>query len=164
MQRILLYSSRGSALNPASMYEKREQLRKLYHGLPSALSREPIPPSVPPSSISMLSRFRGDYLKCRHCKFVLARKDAKISGFDSQSSLRYIRCPRCAKIITHAPEAGPITDVVKGVGIAATGVATIVLGFPVASVFALQAGSFLSLYGSLTALIRPGEQKRKKKM
>jgi len=163
MQKRLLYSSRGSVLNPASVYEKRERLRKLYHGLPSALGRGLTSPSVPPSSISMLSRFRGDYLKCRHCKFVLARKDAKISGYDSQSSLRHIRCPRCAKIITHTPEAGPITDVVKGVGIAAAGVATTILGFPAASVFALQAGSFLSLYGSLTALIRPGEQKKKKR-
>jgi hypothetical protein len=28
---------------------------------------------------------------------------AKVSGWDSQSSLRHIHCPRCGKIITHAP-------------------------------------------------------------
>jgi len=40
---------------------------------------------------------------CRHCGYVLPKKDATISGHDSQSSLRHIHCPRCGKIITHSP-------------------------------------------------------------
>jgi len=41
---------------------------------------------------------------CPHCGYVLPKKDAVISGYDSQSSLRYIHCPKCGKIITHTPE------------------------------------------------------------
>ncbi len=40
---------------------------------------------------------------CRHCGYVLPKKEAKISGWDSQSSLKHIHCPKCGKIITHAP-------------------------------------------------------------
>jgi len=41
---------------------------------------------------------------CPHCGYVLPKKDAVISGYDSQSSLRHIHCPKCGKIITHTPE------------------------------------------------------------
>ncbi|MFX0117171.1 MAG: hypothetical protein ACFFB3_21680 [Candidatus Hodarchaeota archaeon] len=40
---------------------------------------------------------------CKKCGYVLPKKDAVISGWDSQSSLRHIRRPRCGKIITHSP-------------------------------------------------------------
>jgi len=33
----------------------------------------------------------------------LKQKEAVISGWDSQSSLRHIHCPKCGKIITYAP-------------------------------------------------------------
>jgi len=38
---------------------------------------------------------------CKNCGYVLPKKDAAISGYDSQSSLRHIHCPRCGKIITN---------------------------------------------------------------
>jgi len=44
-----------------------------------------------------------DTYTCRHCGYVLPKKDATISGYDSQSSLRYIHCPKCGKIITQTP-------------------------------------------------------------
>ena len=46
--------------------------------------------------------FKGkDYYKCRHCGYVLRKEDAIVSGYDSQSSLRHVYCPRCGKIITY---------------------------------------------------------------
>jgi hypothetical protein len=43
-------------------------------------------------------------------------------------------------------------------------VAAVAVGGPVAGAFAMQAGSFLSLYGSVSALMSPGTQKKKKKL
>ena len=40
---------------------------------------------------------------CHHCGCVLPKKEAKISGWDSEHSLRHVHCPRCEKIITHTP-------------------------------------------------------------
>jgi len=40
---------------------------------------------------------------CPHCGYVLPKKEAKVSGWDSQSSLSHIHCPKCEKIITHSP-------------------------------------------------------------
>ncbi|MCW4015179.1 MAG: hypothetical protein NWF06_02305 [Candidatus Bathyarchaeota archaeon] len=40
---------------------------------------------------------------CRHCGYVLPKKDAVISGFDAQNSLCHIHCPKCGKTITHSP-------------------------------------------------------------
>ena len=34
---------------------------------------------------------------------ILGKKEAIVSGYDSQSSLRHVHCPKCGKIITHAP-------------------------------------------------------------
>ena len=52
-----------------------------------------------------LSRILGkkDYYQCPRCGYVLPKEDATVSGYDSQSSLRHVHCPRCGKIITHAP-------------------------------------------------------------
>ena len=44
-----------------------------------------------------------DSYVCRYCGYVLPKEDATISGYDSQSSLRHVHCPKCGKIITHAP-------------------------------------------------------------
>ena len=44
-----------------------------------------------------------DSYVCRHCGFVLPKKDAKVSGRDSEHSLKHIHCPRCGSIITYAP-------------------------------------------------------------
>ena len=34
---------------------------------------------------------------CHHCGYVVPKKEAVVSGYDSQSSLRHIHCPRCGK-------------------------------------------------------------------
>lgn len=43
----------------------------------------------------------NDFYVCSHCGFNLLKKDAKISGWDSQSTLSHIHCPNCGKIITN---------------------------------------------------------------
>ncbi|WNZ28663.1 MAG: hypothetical protein IAX21_08380 [Candidatus Bathyarchaeota archaeon] len=40
---------------------------------------------------------------CKNCGYVLPKKDAIISGYNSQNSLRHIHCPKCKKIITYVP-------------------------------------------------------------
>ncbi len=42
-----------------------------------------------------------DSYVCPRCGYVLPKKEAIVSGYDSQSSLRHIHCPKCGKIITH---------------------------------------------------------------
>ena len=113
-------------------------------------------------TVSKLSQFKGDYIRCKHCGKVIPESEIVVSGYDSQSGLRHIRCPNCKKRITHTIGPRSKKDIIKGVGIAAVGVATIAIGGPVAGVFAAQAGTFLSLYGSLTALMSPGQKKKKK--
>jgi len=41
--------------------------------------------------------------KLRQVDYVCFSVEAKISGRDSQRSLKHINCPRCVKIITHSP-------------------------------------------------------------
>ncbi|WGM90180.1 MAG: hypothetical protein NUK63_03430 [Candidatus Bathyarchaeum tardum] len=38
---------------------------------------------------------------CPKCGYVLPKKDAKISGYNSENSSRHIHCPKCGKIIAH---------------------------------------------------------------
>ena len=40
-----------------------------------------------------------DSYVCPRCGYVLPKEEATISGYDSQSSLRHVHCPRCGKII-----------------------------------------------------------------
>lgn len=108
------------------------------------------------TSLSMLSRFRGEYYRCPSCKYILAKEDAKISGFDSEHSLRCVRCPKCAKVITRSPDGGGIRDVITGAGYLAAGGLLSYLLFPFINIYGLQLGSFVSLYGSLKMLLRPG--------
>jgi DNA-directed RNA polymerase subunit RPC12/RpoP len=143
-------------LNPASEREKR---RQKYVPLPPHYRRQATLASH--DSVSTLSKLRGDYLKCNRCGKFIPASEAKVSGFDSQTGLSHIRCPNCGRIITHTPGKRSKKDVAKGIGIAAAGVATAVVGGPLAGVFAMQAGTFLSLYGSLTALMSPDKKKKK---
>jgi len=40
---------------------------------------------------------------CWHCGYELPKEKAVISGWDCQQSLCHVHCPKCGKIITHAP-------------------------------------------------------------
>lgn len=39
---------------------------------------------------------------CPRCGYVLPKKDATVSGYDSQSFLRHVHCLKYGKIVTHA--------------------------------------------------------------
>ena len=45
---------------------------------------------------------KGSYT-CPKCGCFLPKKEAKVSGWDSQSSLKHVHCPKCGKIITNTP-------------------------------------------------------------
>ncbi|MFA5365241.1 MAG: hypothetical protein WC325_08690 [Candidatus Bathyarchaeia archaeon] len=47
-----------------------------------------------------MTQKRNSYTRPR-CGYSLNKKDAAISGFDSQSSVVHIHCPKCGKTITH---------------------------------------------------------------
>lgn len=44
-----------------------------------------------------------DSYTCTNCGFVLPKKEAKVSGWDSEGSLRHVHCPKYRKIITYTP-------------------------------------------------------------
>ena len=44
-----------------------------------------------------------DAYVCKKCDYVLLKEDAFVSGYDSESSLGHVHCPRCGKIVTHKP-------------------------------------------------------------
>ena len=46
---------------------------------------------------------REEVYVCKRCGYVLPKRDAVVSGWDSERSLRHVHCPRCGKIITHTP-------------------------------------------------------------
>ena len=39
------------------------------------------------------------YYQCPYCGYILPKEDVTISGYDSQSSLSHVHCPRCEKIV-----------------------------------------------------------------
>jgi len=45
----------------------------------------------------------ANFYRCGKCGYELPKENAVISGWDSQQSLRHVHCPKCGKIITHAP-------------------------------------------------------------
>ncbi|RJS67965.1 hypothetical protein CW680_00910, partial [Candidatus Bathyarchaeota archaeon] len=59
-------------------------------------------------------------------------------------------------IIDWAPGDGGLKDAIKGIGLTAAGGALSYLLFPILNAYALQLGFFISMYGTLLALIRPG--------
>lgn len=109
------------------------------------------------SSVSLLSRFKGEYYRCPHCKHVTAKNEAKVSGYDSEHSQRHIHCPNCGRIIARVSEGGNLREILKGAGFTVAGGALAFLLYPFLSIYALQLGFFTSLYGTLKILIRPGK-------
>jgi len=46
---------------------------------------------------------KSEEYTCRKCGYVLPKKDAKISGYDSGLCYRHVHCSKCGKIVCFAP-------------------------------------------------------------
>ena len=107
------------------------------------------------AAISLLSRLRGEYYKCPHCKLLIQKSEAEISGFNAEHSMRYVRCPRCGRKIAGLTDRGPLGEVVRGAASIAFGGTLAIILYPLLNIYALQLGFFFSLYGTLKMIIRP---------
>jgi len=101
---------------------------------------------LPPSST-------GNYIKCQHCGFIVNLDEAKISGYDSEHSLRHIHCSGCGRIIKWSPGDRNISSLIQGVFGIILGGALAYLLYPYLNFYGLQAGFFTSMYGLLKVLI-----------
>jgi len=136
---------------------RQREYRRKYMQPQSVLSQRYGTTVVPQTtSISLLSRFKGDYYRCPRCKYVIPKSEAKVSGYDSEHSLRHIHCNSCGKKIDYAPKGGNLRNVVEGAAFTAAGASLAVLLYPFLSIYAVQLGVFMSMYGTLKILIRPG--------
>jgi predicted RNA-binding Zn-ribbon protein involved in translation (DUF1610 family) len=79
--------------------KETEKLHKLLtkHGIPEKATQRLI------KIYKEERRMPKNYYTCPSCGYVLPKKEAKVSGWNSQSSLRHIHCPKCGKTITHTP-------------------------------------------------------------
>jgi len=105
--------------------------------------------------ISLLSRLRGEYYKCPHCKFLIRKSEAEISGFNAEHSMRHVRCPGCGRKIAVITDGGPIREVLRGTASIAIGGTLAIILYPLLNIYAIQLGFFLSLYGTLKIIMRP---------
>ena len=93
------------------------------------------------------------YIKCKHCGCSINLREAKISGYDSEHSLRHIHCSRCGRIASWSPGERNISSLIQGACGIILGGALAYLLYPHLNFYGLQAGFFASLYGLLKALI-----------
>lgn len=96
---------------------------------------------------------RRQYIRCKRCGYLTDMNKAKISGYNSENSLRHIHCNGCGKIIKWLPGERDKVGIVEGVfGVFLGGVLAYLL-YPSLKVYGLQAGFFTSLYGFFKILI-----------
>jgi len=93
------------------------------------------------------------YIKCKHCENIINLREAKISGYDSEHSLRHIHCNKCGRIVKWSPGERNIPSLIQGVCGIILGGALAYLLYPHLNVYGLQAGFFTSVYGLFKALI-----------
>ena len=136
---------------------KYRRMRKTINAQRLLAERYRLNLTVQSASLTFLSRFKGEYYRCPNCKLVIAKKNAKISSFNSEHSMRYVRCPRCGRKIARLGQGSPLKEVLQGISFVAVGGALTYLLYPLLNIYALQLGFFLSLYGTLKILIRPGK-------
>lgn len=104
------------------------------------------------ASASMYLRLKLGYYHCRRCNHNIPKNEAKISGYDSQNSLRHVHCPNCGKVVAWSPGRSRIRSIAEGVCFVVAGAALAFLLYPAISIYGLQAGLVASLYGVLKIL------------
>ena len=78
----------------------------------------------------------------------------KISGFDSEHSMRHYHCTNCGKRIDYTPQGSRIKSVATGIGIMAAGGISAFLLYPSLNVYALQLGFFATLFSAIKIFMR----------
>ncbi len=94
----------------------------------------------------------SNFYRCRHCNHLTPKADAKISGFDSENSLRHIHCSGCGRIVAWYPEGSRIRSLAEGAFLTAVGGAMAILLYPSLNVYGLQLGFFASVFGVIKAI------------
>jgi len=102
---------------------------------------------------SFISSNAETYIKCKHCGCIVNIKEAKISGYDSEHSLRHIHCSGCGRIIKWSPGDRNVVSLIQGIFGIILGGALAYLLYPHLNLYGLQAGFFTSMYGLLKILI-----------
>jgi len=94
----------------------------------------------------------NEYYRCRHCNYLIPKKGALISGYDSEHSLQHIHCTNCGRIVTWSPGSSKIRSVAEGFFLMVTGGAMAFLLYPFLNVYGLQVGFTTLLFGIIKAL------------
>jgi len=102
---------------------------------------------------SAISSNAKTYIRCKKCGCIINLRKAKISGYDSENSLRHIHCSRCGQIVKWSPGDRSVASIIQGICGIILGGALAYLLYPHLKFYGLQAGFFTSLYGLLKALI-----------
>lgn len=123
----------------------KQELRLFPQEKTKAVSSKPFFP--------IISKSAEAYIKCKHCGCIINLKEAKISGYDSEHSLRHIHCSRCSRIAQWSPGERNMASLVQGICGVILGGALAYLLYPHLNFYGLQAGLFTSLYGLFKALI-----------
>jgi len=100
-----------------------------------------------------ISTNEKNYIRCKHCGCSINLKEAKISGYDSENSLRHIHCSKCGRIAVWSPGEKSIASIIQGICGIFLGVALAYLLYPHIKLYGLQAGFFTSFYGFVKVLI-----------
>jgi NAD-dependent SIR2 family protein deacetylase len=104
------------------------------------------------ASSSLFLRLKLGYYHCRRCNYSIPKKEARVSGYDSQNSLRHVHCPNCGKVVAWSPGESRIRSITEGVCFTAAGSVLAFLLYPAINIYGLQAGFAASLYGILKIL------------
>jgi len=107
----------------------------------------------PKSFYSLVLKERKNNVKCKCCGNIIDLRKAKISGYNSENSLRHIHCNRCGKIVMWSPEERNSMGIIHGVCWIILGVALAYILYPRIDLYGLQAGFFTSMFGFLKILI-----------
>ncbi|MCS7120155.1 MAG: hypothetical protein RMJ07_03445 [Nitrososphaerota archaeon] len=94
-----------------------------------------------------------EHYKCRHCHHLTPKKDAIISGYDSEHSLRHIHCQCCGRIIAWPTNGTRIRSALEGIFLTITGGTLAFLLYPYLNVYGLQIGLYTSVFGIIKAAI-----------